>query len=687
MKQNLQTIEGALYKLKLNINNIGIDEISVYGFCSAYGCSKCVHFEASQGEDNSYLLVVPALNSGLYKYQVFIKNNGTKQEFLVLEGEIIVTDRLCDCNEDIALSPSYSTADVTVSAESIDISMSIEKGMQGDKGDKGDKGDQGFSAYEIAVQHGYKDTEEQWIKDFEGAQEAAQSAKEYMEGAENYYQLSANKTDEAASYAANALQHSNNAAEANTSATQQATNAKKSADDADALLQQTKTEKQAAQTAAINAVQSEQNAKSYSDSALSYANCAQSMSDTASAYKDSALEYYQSSVSQANIATQQATNAKNSATAAKSSADAAATSASKIGNAALKSSTNTFTAVNTFNARIAANGGISGLPTPPNTDGNNYKTTGNYATNWETTRLMDFVTTATMRQITSYLTKKSAATVTENDSEVFKTVAVPKGNEVVFYEGTAQLQMVGNYIKWSAIWIPFYTAVSQVNSNLGKFRFIPGLSTQFVNKNTDTPDPFIKQATDIDKPFSDFRNMRYGFHFGSFEVFCKMVAETTSDNKTTYYSDWTIYAPQFVNNDTSVANDIEQIKVYNFRIQSGGYNYTGESGFMIVASDYNKGKLFYRDFNLGHYRWIYCGELNIKNDMYKGSSNYGQKIHYAATGNKGAFNMYIPKKITFMPNWMGGLYFPNCQEVLRAVTGSNFTETTITIDEYEALQA
>jgi hypothetical protein len=129
MKQNLQTIEGALYKLKLNINNIGIDEISVYGFCSAYGCSKCVHFEASQGEDNSYLLVVPALNTGLYKYQVFIKNNGTKQEFLVLEGEIIVTDRLCDCNEDIALSPFYSTADVTVSAESIDISMSIEKGM------------------------------------------------------------------------------------------------------------------------------------------------------------------------------------------------------------------------------------------------------------------------------------------------------------------------------------------------------------------------------------------------------------------------------------------------------------------------------------------------------------------------------------------------------------------------------
>ena len=477
----------------------------------------------------------------------------------------------------------------------------------------------------------------------------------------------------AANSATEAFGHATDANYYYSLANQEASSASSSANDANYYYE-------LAQGEAVKSQQSSSSANSYKEGAMSY----YEMANTA---QQQANYYYNLANQEASSASSSATSAASSASAAASSADAAATSASKIGNAALKSSTNTFTAVNTFNARIAANGGISGLPTPPNTDGNNYKTTGNYATNWETTRLMDFVTTATMRQITSYLTKKSAATVTETESDVFKTVAVPKGNEVVFYEGTAQFQMVGSYIKWSAIWIPFYSTVTQNNSNLGKFRFIPGLSTQFVTKKEDTPDPFIKQATDIDKPFSDFRNMRYGFHFGSFEVFCKMVAETTSDNKTTYYSDWTIYAPQFVNNDTSVANDIEQIKVYNFRIQSGGYNYTGESGFMIVASDYNKGKLFYRDFNLGHYRWVYCGELNIKNDMYKGSSNYGQKIHYAATGNKGAFYMHIPKKITFMPNWMGGLYFPNCQEVLRAVTGSNFTETTITIDEYEALQA
>lgn len=42
-------------------------------------------------------------------------------------------------------------------------------GGTGAKGDKGDKGDAGLSAYQVAVQGGYKGTEAQWITSLKGA--------------------------------------------------------------------------------------------------------------------------------------------------------------------------------------------------------------------------------------------------------------------------------------------------------------------------------------------------------------------------------------------------------------------------------------------------------------------------------------------------------------------------------------
>lgn len=41
-------------------------------------------------------------------------------------------------------------------------------GSPGEKGDKGDKGDAGLSAYQVAVQNGYKGTEAQWITSLKG---------------------------------------------------------------------------------------------------------------------------------------------------------------------------------------------------------------------------------------------------------------------------------------------------------------------------------------------------------------------------------------------------------------------------------------------------------------------------------------------------------------------------------------
>ena len=39
-----------------------------------------------------------------------------------------------------------------------------DTGAQGEKGDKGDRGLDGKSAYEIAVEHGYIGTEEEWLE-------------------------------------------------------------------------------------------------------------------------------------------------------------------------------------------------------------------------------------------------------------------------------------------------------------------------------------------------------------------------------------------------------------------------------------------------------------------------------------------------------------------------------------------
>ena len=54
-----------------------------------------------------------------------------------------------------------------IQTEYITIASEINA-KQGPKGDKGDKGDQGDSAYQIAVEHGYVGTEEEWLASLKG---------------------------------------------------------------------------------------------------------------------------------------------------------------------------------------------------------------------------------------------------------------------------------------------------------------------------------------------------------------------------------------------------------------------------------------------------------------------------------------------------------------------------------------
>ena len=145
MKQNIQTIEGALHKLNVNFSgDVDFTDCVVYGSCAPYNGCKCTHFEVVETSDNGCKLIIPALNCGIYKYQLFIKLNSTNQEFLILEGDITVKDRLCDCSSDTVNDSTTTIVDATVSADTVDVNVTLEKGLQGEPGPTGPQGERGL---------------------------------------------------------------------------------------------------------------------------------------------------------------------------------------------------------------------------------------------------------------------------------------------------------------------------------------------------------------------------------------------------------------------------------------------------------------------------------------------------------------------------------------------------------------
>ena len=145
MKQNIQTIEGALHKLNVNFSgDVDFTDCVVYGSCAPYNGCKCTHFEVVETSENGCKLIIPALNCGIYKYQLFIKLNSTNQEFLILDGDITVKDRLCDCSSDTVNDSTTTIVDATVSADTVDVNVTLEKGLQGEPGPTGPQGERGL---------------------------------------------------------------------------------------------------------------------------------------------------------------------------------------------------------------------------------------------------------------------------------------------------------------------------------------------------------------------------------------------------------------------------------------------------------------------------------------------------------------------------------------------------------------
>lgn len=62
---------------------------------------------------------------------------------------------------------------MNMSLQNEDYSMELDeimplKGDKGEKGDPGEKGDTGLSAYEIALEHGFEGTEQEWLESLGG---------------------------------------------------------------------------------------------------------------------------------------------------------------------------------------------------------------------------------------------------------------------------------------------------------------------------------------------------------------------------------------------------------------------------------------------------------------------------------------------------------------------------------------
>ena len=151
---NIQTIEGTEYKVTLNVSGVAnLTDYRVEGSCKAIG--SCAHgikpFRVAEVTDTSVVMFIPTLASGSYLYQVFITRISTNQEFLVLEGRIDVSNKI-KANEDTTIAPTGTVADVTLNAETVEVTVAITEGTagkdgingkDGEKGEKGDKGEQG----------------------------------------------------------------------------------------------------------------------------------------------------------------------------------------------------------------------------------------------------------------------------------------------------------------------------------------------------------------------------------------------------------------------------------------------------------------------------------------------------------------------------------------------------------------
>ena len=99
---------------------------------------------------------------GYSAYDVAVEHGfvGTEEEWLAsLKGD--------KGDDGVSVTHSWDGTTLTVTSASGTSSSNL-KGEKGDQGPRGEQGRIGYSAYEVAVQHGFVGTEEQWLASIKG---------------------------------------------------------------------------------------------------------------------------------------------------------------------------------------------------------------------------------------------------------------------------------------------------------------------------------------------------------------------------------------------------------------------------------------------------------------------------------------------------------------------------------------
>lgn len=164
------------------------EEFDVYG-----GTTKN-QFSVSKTESGEHLVLIPApdlCSCAGTAFDVFARRKSTSQEWLILSGRINVNMRKSNVVGS-ALSPLEYHIEVPLTENIEELEMPPvyvgipgkqgiqgergERGLQGEQGIQGERGETGLSAYDIAVQHGYEGTEQEFIQMLVAITDAPQRA-------------------------------------------------------------------------------------------------------------------------------------------------------------------------------------------------------------------------------------------------------------------------------------------------------------------------------------------------------------------------------------------------------------------------------------------------------------------------------------------------------------------------------
>lgn len=187
LEQDLHKLEGEIYPIEVLLNAadgaVNTDIYEVYGAAEA-GRTRHSFSVKTTDKPGAYLVEIPALSftkNPYWAYQICARRKSTGHEWLLLQGHIVLRYRIADV-PDVKIGATQQTFEATISADLLKVEVHEIAGVKGDKGDKGEQGERGLSAYEIAVNNGFKGTETEWLESLktDAAAHATEAVQEYV---------------------------------------------------------------------------------------------------------------------------------------------------------------------------------------------------------------------------------------------------------------------------------------------------------------------------------------------------------------------------------------------------------------------------------------------------------------------------------------------------------------------------